>query len=61
MTAHEADAGYELFAEGAPDCALYVLISGRVETRKEDGSCQRAVIAVENGGRSANREFKRFF
>lgn len=52
VTAHEADAGYELFTEGTPGAALYVLVSGRVETRKEDGSCHRAVIAVESGGRS---------
>ena len=51
VTAHEADAGHELFGEGARGGELYVLISGRVETRKEDGSCRRAVIAVESGGR----------
>ena len=52
VTAHEADAGHVLFAEGTPGAALYVLVSGRVETHKDDGSCHRAVIAVESGGRS---------
>ena len=52
VTAHEADAGYELFTEGTPGSALYVLVRGRVETRKDDGSCHCTVIAVENGGRS---------
>jgi CRP/FNR family cyclic AMP-dependent transcriptional regulator len=52
VTAHEADAGYELFAEGTPGGSLYVLISGRVETRKEDESSHRNVISVESGGRS---------
>jgi CRP-like cAMP-binding protein len=52
MSAHEADPGYELFAEGAPGGSLYVLIRGCVETRKEDGSSHANVISVERGGRS---------
>jgi CRP-like cAMP-binding protein len=52
VTAHEADAGHELFTEGTPGSALFVLVSGRVETRKDDGSCHRTVIAVESSGRS---------
>jgi len=52
VTAHEAEAGYELFAEGAPGSALYVLIRGGVETRKEGESRQVAVIATERAGKS---------
>ena len=52
VTAHEADVGHELFIEGTPGAALYVLVSGRVETRKDDGASHRTVIAVENGGRA---------
>lgn len=52
VTAHEADAGCELFAEGTPGGSLYILISGRVETRKEGESSRRTVISVESSGRS---------
>lgn len=52
VSAHEADAGYELFAEGTPGGALYILISGRVETRKDGETHRRNVISVESSGRS---------
>jgi CRP-like cAMP-binding protein len=52
VTAHEADPGYVLFREGMPGDALYVLIRGLVETRKDDGTHQAAVIATESGGRA---------
>lgn len=52
VTAHEADPGYVLFREGMPGDALYVLIRGLVETRKDDGTRHAAVIATESGGRS---------
>jgi CRP/FNR family transcriptional regulator, cyclic AMP receptor protein len=52
VTAHEADGGCELFAEGEPGSAMFVLVHGRVETRKEDESRQVTVIATESAGRS---------
>jgi len=52
VSAHEADAGHELFSEGSPGTSLYVLVQGCVETRKDDGSRHCAVIAVERRGRS---------
>ncbi|MFY9315752.1 MAG: cyclic nucleotide-binding domain-containing protein [Burkholderiales bacterium] len=52
VTAHEADPGHVLFREGMPGDALYVLIRGLVETRKDDGTQHAAVIATESAGRS---------
>lgn len=52
VTAHDAQPGHVLFREGMPGDALYVLIRGLVETRKDDGTHQAAVIATESGGRA---------
>ena len=51
-SAFEADTGHMLFREGDPGDRLYILVSGRIETYKQDEVRHRAVIATDGAGKS---------
>ena len=52
MMAFEADCGHLLFRQGEPGDRLYILVSGSIETFKQDAERSRAVIATDGAGKS---------